>query len=191
MIGERYHLDKKEKMLKDLETGEIYTEKEEIAEWIESRKHEKEDEKNLVKQLRQTFNLPTALELYQQRWKDDSWFIKVYRTEMREYKKQTQLSSSAGLLLFYLIEYIEYRTNRIVDKKGKALTNDDMADLVGLNKKTIVKSLSELESKMFIKRIGAGRSRQIYFNPYLASGGNQLDKTIIEKFEDYEPITAY
>lgn len=190
-LGERFQLDRDGKELIDMETGQIFKDESEIKLLLENFKDDKEFNRHMEKAIRETWGLKTALELYQQKWKDDSWFIKIYRTEMREYKKVTQLTPSAGLLLFYIQDYIEYKTNRIVNKKHKTFTNKELAKLVDLSEKTVIKALNELEEKKFIKRIGKSRSRQIYFNPYLASAGNEMDKILLNMFDDYNPITAY
>ena len=190
-LGERFLLDRKEKTLKDLEDGVIYTELEEIDLLLESLRNDKKFNRSMEKAIRDTWGLKTALELYQQNWKDNSWFIKTYRTEMREYKKQVQLSSSAGLVLFYIQDYIEYKTNRIVYKKGKSFTNNELLSLIKISENTLIDALNELEEKKFIKRIGNRRAREIYFNPYLATAGNIIDKEVIKMFDDYKTITPF
>lgn len=191
MIGERYFLDKKEKRLIDYDTGEIYTEKEEIIEWLENRKHEKQEDKSLEKDIRQTFDLPTALELYQQKWKEDSWFIKIYRTERRKSLKQAKLSVNASALLLHMEGYLEYKTNRVATKSGKKLSNKDLQNLVGLSPVTLKKALNELEEKLIIKRVGKSQEREIYINPYLMCAGNQVSKEVEKMFSEYDPLTPY
>lgn len=125
-------------------------------------------------------------------WKKKSHFIKIYRTEMREYKKEVKLSPSSGLLLFYLQDYIQYSTNKITKPNGVNLSNADIENLTGLSTKTVSNSLKELDDKLFIKRVGIGSAREIYFNPYLACSGNEIeDRTIDILFKDYKPLTAY
>ncbi len=125
-------------------------------------------------------------------WKKKSNFIKIYRTEMREYKKQVKLSPSSGLLLLYLQDYIQYGTNKITNPNGLNLSNADIEGLTGLSTKTVSSSLKELDNKLFIKRVGIGSAREIYFNPYLACPGNEVRiETVDILFKDYKPITSY
>lgn len=191
LLNERFKWDKKQKELIDTQTGEIYSTLDQIKEWLSKVDIEKQLDNALIKDIKDTYGVKTALQLYQLQWKDDSWFIKIYRTEMREYKKHTKLSSSAGLVLFYLQEYIEYKTNRITNKNGAAFTNKELIKLVNISENTLLKALNELEEKKFIKRIGSKRAREIYFNPYLATSGNEVDKDTIKMFDDYTPITPY
>lgn len=190
-LGTRFRLNSHKRELIDMHTGEIHTEEEDIKKLLSQLKKDKEFNRSMEKAIRDTWELKTALELYQQKWKDDSWFIKIYRTEMREYKKLVKLSSSAGLLLFYIQDYIEYKTNRIVNKNSKSFTNKELAELAGISENTLIKALNELEDKQFIKRVGNKRAREFYFNPFLATSGNEVDKDIIKMFKNYEPITPF
>lgn len=190
-LGKRFILNKKDRTLTDVEDGVIYTEAEEIDQLLEKIKNDKEFNRSMEKAIRDTWGLKTGLEIYQQNWKDNSWFIKIYRTEMREYKKQVQLSSSAGLVLFYMQDYIEYKTNRIANKRGKSFTNKELLTLIKISENTLIDVLNELEEKHFIKRIGNRRAREIYFNPYLATAGNIIDKEVIKMFDAYKAITPF
>lgn len=190
-LSSRFYYDGKNKELIDMSTGEVHKEVKDIKKVLEILKDDKEFNRSVERQLRKDFGLPTSLEKYRHKWKDDSWFIKVYRTEMREYKKQIQLSPSAGLVLSYIQDYIEYKTNRVANKKGKSFTNKELIQIIKISENTLINALSELESKYFIIRIGNKRAREIYFNPYLATSGNEIEKEVLKMFEDYDPITPF
>ncbi len=190
-LGERFILDKKEKHLIDTETGQIYSEKEEIYKVLEQIKNDKQYNRTMEKAIREIWGLKTELEQYHLNWKSDSWFIKIYRTEMREYLKEISLSSYAGLVLFYIQNHIEYKTNRVVNKNNKSFTNKELIKLTKISENTLIDVLNELEEKLFIKKVGKRRAREIYFNPYLATAGNEVDKEVVKMFDDYKPITPY
>ena len=190
-LSSRFYYDGKNKELIDMSTGEVHKEAEDIKKVLEILKDDKEFNRSVERQLRKDFGLPTSLEKYRHKWKDDSWFIKIYRTEMREYKKQIQLSPSAGLVLSYIQDYIEYKTNRVANKKGKSFTNKELIQIIKISENTLINALSELESKYFIIRVGNKRAREIYFNPYLATSGNEIEKEVLKMFEDYDPITPF
>lgn len=191
MIGERYSLNKLTKELIDLQTGEIYSSEQEVKEWYKRRSDEKRLDRDLERDIIATFGIKTELELYQQRWKNDSWFIKVYRTERREFLKKAKLSVNASALLFQIEGYLEFKTNRVANKNGKRFTNKDLQDMVGISSTTLKNTLNELEDKLIIKRVGDGQSREIYINPYLMCAGNKMSKDIEELFKDYSPLTPY
>ena len=190
-ISSRFYYDPTTKSLIDMFTSEIYNEQKDIEGILKVLKEDKEFNRGMEKQLRKDFNLPTEIEKNQHNWKNDSWFIKIYRTEMREYKKNVKLSPSAALLLFYLQDYIEYKTNRIANKNGKTFTNKDLSQLVDISKNPIIDALNELEEKHFIKRVGKRRAREIYFNPYLVCAGNEISKDTLNMFKSYVSLTPY
>lgn len=187
-LGTKFKLDKYNRELVNLKTGEVYRSLDDVKHILGRIKYDKEFNRSMERAIRETWGIKTELETYHQKWKSDSWFVKIYRTEMREYKEKIKLSHSAGLVLLYIQDYIEYKTNRIINKNGKPFTNKELASLIGINKNTVADVLNELEHKKFIKRIGNRRAREIYFNPYLATAGNEIDKDTVKMFNSYEPV---
>lgn len=125
-------------------------------------------------------------------WKKKSYFIKSYRTEMREYKKTIKLSANAGTVLFYLQDYIEFGSNKIVKEKGVGFSNLDISNLTGLSARAVGRSLKELEENSFIIRDGNTHDRIIYFNPFLMCAGNVVEIDVVERFKEiYNPLTPY
>lgn len=124
-------------------------------------------------------------------WKKKSHFIKIYRTEIREYKKQVRLSENASAILFYLQDYIEYKTNKVLNSNGEGFSNSDIHELTGVSERSIGRSLKELEDKWFIKRLGRTNQREIYVNPYLYCAGNIVSKDTIKLFSGYSSNTQY
>lgn len=127
-------------------------------------------------------------ETHYTKWKSKSHFIKIYRTEMREYLKVVKLSPNAGLLLLHIQPYIEFKSNRICNKSGENLSNEDIEALTGLTKKRLNSALKELEDNLFIIRVGKSQQRIIYFNPYLLCAGNVVSKEVVDLFKSYKPI---
>lgn len=122
-------------------------------------------------------------------WMKSKHFIKIYRTELREYLKIAELSPHAGLLLLHLQPYIEFKTNKIHIGQVDNISNEYLEKLTNLSKKKIVLSLKELEDKKFIARVGKSQQREIYFNPYLLCSGNVVLKSVAKLFDGYERIT--
>lgn len=190
-LGERFRLNKQTKELVDLHTGEIHKDEDEIVLLLKGLKSDKEFNRSMEKAIRDTFGLKTELELYQLKWKSDSWFIKIYRTERREFLKAANLSVNATALLFHIEGYLEYKTNRVANKDGKRFTNKDLQKMVGISPSTLKNALNELEEKFIIKRVGESQQRQIYINPYLMCAGNEMSKDIEKLFTEYKPLTPY
>ena len=190
-LGERFRLNRQTKELVDLHTGEIHKDEDEIVLLLKGLKSDKEFNRSMEKAIRDTFGLKTELELYQLKWKSDSWFIKIYRTERREFLKAANLSVNATALLFHIEGYLEYKTNRVANKDGKRFTNKDLQKMVGISPSTLKNALNELEEKFIIKRVGESQQRQIYINPYLMCAGNEMSKDIEKLFTEYKPLTPY
>ena len=191
ILGNRYKVNEATGEFLDLETGQVCTEEDEIMSLIKDLKEDKDLINSAIKIIRDKLGLKTELELYQMKWKSDSWFIKIYRTERREFFKKVKLSVNATSLLFHMEGYLEFKTNRVATKEGKRFSNKDLQEMVGLSPTTLKNALNELEEKLIIKRVGESQKRQIYINPYLMCAGNKMSKDIEKLFSDYKPSTAY
>lgn len=192
-LGTRFKINKQNKELIDLETGELFTNKDEIEELLKTLKKDKEVNRSVEKTIRNTWGLQTRTDKYYLNWKQGSWFIKIYRTEIREYLETIKLSPHAGLLLIYLQHYIEYGTNKIIKANGANFTNKELQKITGIGRDKLKDSLNELEKKLFIIRRGNGSAREIFFNPYLMCSGNEVLKDVVKLFDNagYKPITSY
>ncbi len=168
----------------NLNTGEILDGTDtRISIAIENQK--KKDQINKVKKkgLNKVQGKVDFSEIYSFNWKTKSHFIKLYRKDSREFKQNNKLSTNAGLILLYLQDYIEYGTNKVAKPNGESFTNKEIEELVSLSSNTVTNALKELEDKNYIKRMGNKRAREIYFNPILASAGNEIEKITLKMFE--------
>jgi len=173
-------------------TGEIIENKNDVREILQDHSKTKAINNAKEKEIRRIAGLQEKKDYLWLNWKKDSHFIKVFRTELREYMKVTKLSTNARAFLFSVQMYIEYPTNRIAKPDGTNFTNEELTELTGLSKNILNKTLKELEDKHFIKKVGQGRAREIYFNPYLMAGKDieKNTKKIIDE-AGYKPLTSY
>jgi hypothetical protein len=192
-LCKRFILDEKNKKIIDLETGEIFTDKDEIEELLNVLKKDKEVNRNIERTIRHVWGIKTKTDEYFLSWKKNSWFVKIYRTEMRKYLKTVNLSPHAGLLLIHIQHYIEHRTNKVVTPNNTNFTNKELQEMTGMGRDKLRDSLNELEEKLFIIRKGNGSAREIFFNPYLMCSGNEVLKDVIDLFDKagYKPLTPY
>lgn len=173
------------------QTGEIIDSKFDVIEILSEQKEKEEVNKAKKKEMKKNVGLDSDVEAYRSNWKKDSNFIKLYRTEKREYMSSIKVSVGAYGVLAHLENYIEYKTNRIASPSGDRMTNNDIMNLANISDKTLKKTLNELEDKFFIRRVGNRQAREIYYNPYLMCSGNELNKKTLELFKDYSSITPY
>lgn len=120
---------------------------------------------------------------YAERPSDQRKYIKVYLTYLKNILCNSKISNTCKSFLFSILPYIEYKTNRLVNEKGKRITNKDLLKITGLSDKTLKKVLNELEEKLFIRRIDGTRSREIYVNPYIFGSDNIVDNKILGLFK--------
>lgn len=172
-------------------TGEIIENKDDVREILQDYSKTKAINNAKEKEIRRIAGLQEKKDYMWLDWKKNSHFIKVYRTELREYMKTVKLSPNAGLFLFYIQSYIEFQTNRIAKTNGESFTNKELEELTGLTTRIIKYTLDELEEKHFIKRKGNGKARELYFNPYLICAGNEVLKSTLDLFKDYKSITPF
>lgn len=184
-------VDKKSNTIYNKHTGEIIDNKYDVVRILSKQKEKEQIDKAKKREMKKNIGLDNNVDAYKNNWKKDSNFIKLYRTERREYMRVAQISISALGLLSHLENYIEYRTNRIAKPNGDRFTNRDMSILANTSDKTLKKMLNELEDKFFIKRVGERQAREIYYNPFLMCSGNELNETTIDLFSDYVNITPY
>ena len=183
-------IDKENSQAIDTETGEILDRNsiKEVTKLLAEKKDIDEVDRAKEKELKKMVGLDEKRRF---NWKSNSIFIKIYRTEIQEYSKVKKPNSDEGLLLFYFMQRIEYETNRIAKPSKESFTNKELQELTGLGRDKLAKALNQLEEKLYIKRTGKGKAREIYFNPYLSCSGNEVLKTTVELFDSYDPITAY
>ncbi len=192
-LNEKFIIDTKNRMIINKDTGEVFTEDEEVQSLLSTLKKDKAINRSVEKTIRDTWGIKTELDLYYKGWKNNSLFIKIYRTERREYLQKIKLSPNASKMLLYIEGYIEFKTNRLTSEEGGKLTNNVLKSITGLSDVSIKNALNELEKNLIIKRVGVSNSREIYINPYLMCAGDVVLKETIELFEDagYQPITSF
>ena len=86
-----------------------------------------------------------------------------------------------------LFDYLEYRTNRLVQKKvvkrlRKPLTKTDMRKLFDVERTTVYRFLKEADELNIIKYVKEDKS--FYVNPDIAVRGNEVVEGIFELFKE-------
>ena len=191
-INDEWRADGQDKTFHNILTGEIISDIEKQIEILEKERLKNRADKNSIKRVEELIGLKEYFEKYHINWKKKSHFNKIYRTEIREFLKDADLSVNASALMLYLMIYIEYPTNRIAKPNKESFTNKDLQDISKLGSVQLKNALNELEDKNIIKRVGKRQAREIYFNPYLSSGGKDIKKETIKLFNNnYNSLTPY
>lgn len=191
---EEWYYNKKTKCMENHHTGEFISDKSEIIAFLSQAKDNIHRQKQLIKDAELELEVNKYLSENHIGWKTGgkTLFIKLYRTERREMLKDLNLSVNASALMLHLEGYIEFPTNRIAKPDKSDFTNQELMAMTKLGNVQLQNALKELEEKKVIKRTGKGKAREIYFNPFVSSAGNDMRKTTIKLFDkDYTPYTPY
>lgn len=131
-------------------------------------------------------------------WKPKENFVKVYDSGIDSIldnisdKDACKLSGMDCKLLLKLIRYISYESGMLT-KTGKndsryALTNEDIGNMTGTRKQTVIKSMNNLVELSILSRNKYGRQYQYYANPYIFFRGKYINKMLKNMFKKYASI---
>lgn len=117
----------------------------------------------------------------------------VYRNKI-EGVNNMKLNNNEKLVFYVLRDFAQYPTNCIVIKDSIPAMKD-LEPIIGLNEKTIRRSLKSLEEKTLVKLVQYGHRKSIYINPEYYATGKDLDIKTLQLFDlidcDDEKINDY
>lgn len=114
---------------------------------------------------------------------DGRSYVKVFVVAQREMIQNARLRSTTTTLLYVIQGYISQYTNRISKTDKSGFTNKELEKSTGLSVRVLNLALKELEEKHFIRRVGNRQAREIYFNPYLATRGSEVQQSTYDMFK--------
>jgi len=94
------------------------------------------------------------------------WFTKVFNNNTKELLKSTKFDNVELAILFYLVVYLGYENNEVVDNDGQRLNISDLAKIAGMHRTTISDALARLEEKRVLRRIKDGGKTYIILDAY-------------------------
>lgn len=111
-------------------------------------------------------------------------FIRIDQKEGKQIAKE--LSANEKALLFTLSYYVSYQSGLIRHINGKDLCLNDIVILMGWSRPTTTETLNSLIKKDIIYKGKNGKSIQLFMNPWVASRGVAVNKTLFEMFKNYK-----
>lgn len=85
---------------------------------------------------------------------------------------------------FWLLPYLEYKTNFLMFSNGVYITPTNFAKEIGLSRVRVSAIFSKMK-QLDIIRLVKGKNRNVYmFNPYIAMKGNQIYSELLVNFEN-------
>lgn len=121
-------------------------------------------------------------------------FIKIFTDNMMPVIEQlkdgrNKVDFNALSLMFYLIQFISYKSGLLQHPNGKPLTTDFIINDFSMNRTDIYRCLKLLKDKQIIAIVLREDRKQYYmFNPFIAIKGKRVDKTSIHTFLDTQYV---
>lgn len=88
-------------------------------------------------------------------------FVKVYKVTNCELRRKKMLTQAEKAVLFDIVPFANYETNVIVDGQGIPMNVQQIGELCGYSKPTIVSTLETLEAKGLLHKIKHGRNTYV------------------------------
>lgn len=121
-------------------------------------------------------------------WMKGVQFIKVFRSNFLQIAPK--LSGGAVVVMSMIAPYIAYRSNLVCKgangNNGAPLNNEDIEEVTGYSKPTVIKIMDELVTHKVLARTKVGHSYQYYANPYIYCCGTRINKTLEAMFRTYK-----
>jgi len=122
-------------------------------------------------------------------WKPKAHFTKIFNNEIEYAKELYGLTRTEVLFLYSLSPYLLWENNLLVDEEDDPLNQKRLAELLGIERKTVQRNMKTLEEKKCIYSIPYERDVFYLVNPSLMYAGQQINMIIPSLFRasGYEP----
>lgn len=117
-------------------------------------------------------------------WKIKDPFIKMFPESLRVVALNS--SGTELAIIMSLIECIDYDTGMLSSHKGFPITNIDIEEITGFNKKTIIIAMDNIVCNKILSRNKVGRSYQYFANPFIFMKGKRITTTLHAMFKNYK-----
>jgi hypothetical protein len=117
-------------------------------------------------------------------WKTKDPFIKMFPESLRVVALNS--SGTELAIIMSLVECIDYDTGMLSSHKGFPITNIDIEDITGFNKKTIIVAMDNIVCNKIFSRNKVGRSYQYFANPFIFMKGKRITTTLHAMFKNYK-----
>ena len=130
-------------------------------------------------------NVNTSLfikDLSLKHWKPKAHFTKIFNNEIEHAKELYGLTRTEVLFLYSLSPYLLWENNLLVDEEDDPLNQKRLAELLGIERKTVQRNMKALEDKKCIFSIPYERDVFYLVNPHLMYAGQQINLVIPSLF---------
>ena len=123
-------------------------------------------------------------------WRPEQTFLKIFPNELT--KVVHKLTGPETLIAIAAMTFISYDSGMLRDDNGNALALVDIANVLDVSEKTVVRNMTSLVKKMVFFRGKTGENNshknayQFFANPYIFMKGKYINKTLRDMFKDYK-----
>lgn len=123
-------------------------------------------------------------------WRQREHFVKLFHFELRHIEEYYSLSKGEKHFLQDLGEFLMWQTNLLVDKEDNPLNQTQIAELLGINVRTIQRNMKSLEERHIIHKIQIYNEVFYIVNPYVMFIGQNINLSIPKLFDELGYINS-
>jgi len=116
-------------------------------------------------------------------WKPKDHFTKIFNFEIAHATKEYEITKSELAFLYSLSPYLKWEMNLIVDLEDNPLNQIGLADLLGIDRRTVNRNMKSLGSKLAIVSYELGKETFYLVNPYLMYCGQNINILVPKLFD--------
>lgn len=107
-------------------------------------------------------------------------FIKIYLKPMMLLSRD--LSSPECTVLFYLLQYLDFTTGRLMESKVKTLQRSTVAQELMQSERNIDRIMNSLVAHEILLKGICGKNIFFFVNPFIFMRGKMVNKTLVSMF---------
>jgi hypothetical protein len=124
-------------------------------------------------------------------WKSRSRFAKIFISELKKVMKNKKITIEMLGFLTYLIPYLDFENNVLLNEDGTYMTQNDIVKLTGWNRNKVNNTLKVLFENEIIytkKQETDKRKLKYFINPNLFYKGRKIDKSVKDFYEQQDKL---
>lgn len=114
-------------------------------------------------------------DIKKQHWKPKDHFTKVFNYEIKHAVDTYGITKSELAFLYSLCPFLKWELNIIVNENDEAINQQQLADLLGIDRRTVNRNMKSLGQKKIIIYCKLGKETFYLVNPYLFYCGQNIN----------------
>ena len=109
--------------------------------------------------------------------------VRVFTEEIRNIQNKYNILNNKMLYLYLFIPYLSKENNLLVDEDGKLMNQQNLAERLMIDRKTISRNVKVLEENKCLIKIKNNKQYNFIINPYLMVGSSSICKGVFKMFK--------